>query len=170
MGVVIDGTRSETSDEPCWYVTATWNLWTIDRLVFRAAGREPALAEAQRRIALRSPDALEHFGEPEIVLHDSFRDDGSEPYRQVRKDFEPETDPAMRQAYREEVAAEAAKLLARLREGRGVLIGYTSRRSPIDYGLFFVDVYDATAELARVEGIDVVGGRCDDIGLELRPR
>jgi hypothetical protein len=133
------GTDQETSREPCWYITATWNLWTVDRIKFRAASRELAFIEANRLIAERSPDALERFGQPAITMHDSYLDDATEPYRQVREDFEPDPDPAVHEAYRAEIAAEAAELFERLRSGRGVLIGYTSRRSPIDYGLSFVD-------------------------------
>jgi hypothetical protein len=155
--------------DPYWYVTATWNLWTIDRLRLPAATRELALAEAQRLIALHSPEALAQFGTPAIELYDSYRDDRLEPYRQIREDFTPEQDPDRIADYRAEVAAEAAELVERLRAGGGVLIGYTSRRSPVDYGLFFVDVYDEAERMCLEAGIDVVGGHLDDIGLELRP-
>lgn len=169
MCVVTQGINRQIVKEPCWYITATWNLWTVDRITFRAASRELAFMEANRLIAEHSPDALEQYGEPAITMHDSYQYDGSELYRQTREDFTPEQDPLLRQAYLDEVAAEAAGLFARLAEGRGVLIGYTNRRSPIDYGHFFVDVYEATEELCDREGIAVIGGHCDDIGLELRP-
>jgi hypothetical protein len=167
--VVTRGANKQAVKDPCWYITATWNLWTVDRMKFRAAGRELAFVEANRLIAERSPEALEQFGQPAITMYDSYQDDGSEPYQQVREDFTPDPDPAVHEAYRNEVAVEAAELFERLRTGRGVLIGYHSRRSPIDYGLTFVDVYEATEELCRQNGIAVVGGHCDDIGLELRP-
>jgi hypothetical protein len=167
--VVTQRTNTQTVKHPCWYITATWNLWTVDRIKFRAESRELAFIEANRLIAEHSPEALEQFGQPTITMYDSYHSDSTEPYQQVREDFTPDPDPAVHEAYRNEVDAEAAELLERLRAGRGVLIGYSSRRSPIDYGLTFVDVYEATEKLCRSEGIAVVGGHCDDIGLELRP-
>lgn len=162
----------DTSDprrDPYWYVTATWNLWTIDRLRIEAPSRELALAQARRQIRARSPEAIAEYGEPAIELFDSFRDDRSDPYQQIREDFTPERDPERIADYRAEVEAEAQVLFERLQQGGGVLIGYTSRRSPVDYGLFFVDVYETAERLCLEAGIDVVGGHCDDIGLELRP-
>jgi hypothetical protein len=160
---------AEPRRDPYWYVTATWNLWTIDRLRIEAPSHELALAQARRLIGERSPEAIAEFGPPAIELYDSYRDDRSDPYQQIREDFTPERDPARIADYRAEVEAEALVLFERLKQGGGVLIGYTSRRSPIDYGLFFVDVYEAAERLCIEAGVDVVGGHCDDIGLELRP-
>jgi hypothetical protein len=166
---VIRAAQDQPRLEPYWYVTATWNLWTLDRFRVRAASRELALASAQRLIAEHSAAEVARYGAPSLELRDSFRDEGGAEYRQERVDFEPATDPDVCAVYLAEVAAEAERMVARIAQGGAAMIGYSSRRSPIDYNLFFVDVYETAERLCEERGLGVVGGHLDDIGLALRP-
>ena len=80
------------------------------------------------------------------------------------------SDPAVSDAYRDGVAAQAAMYLEGLRAGERVMMHFEYQTlSPIDGGPRDIDVLDLLRELCRKDGFSFESAPVDDIGVHLTP-